>query len=129
VESCLASPRGYIEMAKRRALWTCKSERWGKETDGYEWTSRGRLFTYSGCGKVNLYISKSERDVKVIDIQCKYCSRRVQFHPHRQSNRGKMRPIHWMPADPSDSTAQLIEKMSAANGSNAHGFKNLAREE
>ena len=116
-----------VQMVKRRALWVCLSHRVGKETDAYEWRSRGRVFRYSGCGKVNLYVAKSERDVKVIDIQCKYCSRRVQFQRDRSHNRGNMRPIHWMPADSNVSIEELVEKMSAANGKNAHGFK-LAKE-
>lgn len=115
------------KMVKQRALWTCKSQRVGKETDGYEWVSRGRLYTYSGCGKVNLYISRSEHEVKVIDIQCKYCGRRVQFQPFRKNKRGQMRPVHWIPQPPMFTNAELIEKMSAANGENAHGFK-LAKE-
>jgi len=76
---------------------------------------RGIWRCNGGCGRWNAYVSTVKKSWDKVDAICSSCSKRKQFHPIRQDERGGFRNVNWKWRPDHMPRHALIDEIQARN--------------
>jgi len=76
---------------------------------------RGIWRCNGGCNRWNVYVAQVKKSWDKVDVVCSNCTKRKQFYPVRQDERGAFRNVNWMRRPNHMPRKALIDEIQARN--------------